>query len=148
MRSCENSLFDVAGEPGASQGIGAAVADFAFADVAREVADADFELRRPRPAGCAADPHAVGSGLLQGHAGKVGDDIRRDITERVRDLVEQLFLGIGNADAAAGALDFSHGRVARGIDIGVRKPQLRHAGHFLGTGFGKVTAAELAGTFQ
>ena len=65
IASVEPLAQDLRGELRARDRVGARVADLAFADVAREIADAHLELRRPRAAARAAHGDAIGRGLRQ-----------------------------------------------------------------------------------
>ena len=79
---------DLARESGSRDGIGAGVSDFALAHISRKIAHADLELARTRPAARAAHRDAVRSGFAQRNLGEIGDDVRRNVTERIGNLVE------------------------------------------------------------
>ena len=63
VASVEPLAQDLRGELRARDRVGARVADLALADVAREIADADLELRRPGRPRAPRDLDAIGRGL-------------------------------------------------------------------------------------
>jgi hypothetical protein len=144
----EPLAHDAAGELRAGERVVARVADLAFADEARDVADADLERVGPRAPAGAGYGDAVGRDLVQRHAGEICGDIGREVGVRIRDLVEQLLGGGGDVQHAAGPVELAERRGAVGVDVREREAEAREPGHVLAAGIGVVAAAQLAGALE
>src|SRR6476646_9737408 len=77
----------------------------------------------------AKDADAILACLLKMDAGKIGDDIRRDVLMRIAHFVEQLLLDRLNAYATAGAFMLGDNKSAVRRSLDDRKADIRHIGN-------------------
>ena len=90
-------------------GVRPRVADPACRFEAGRVADGNFIGVRGGAALNAAETNAVLPRLLQSYGGEIGDAVRGDISARIADFIQQLFLDGSDGDTAARTLVFGHG---------------------------------------
>src|SRR5436305_12477850 len=111
-------LDDRSRELCASERIRPGVADLAFAEVTRGIADADLQRRRLARRARAADVNAILTLLAQRNLAEVDRDAGGHVGCRIGYLVEQLFLGGSQADAASRGVGLAEHRAAILLHIG------------------------------